>query len=176
MERIFQEHNLFIDEDGPVWRVSVSPSYGWTHVAMFVLGLVSFITGVNAMVGLASGMPLAMWGSMFLAFVLGAGGAYRLRVYQQAMAEAAEAEAVVLCTIDWDQGEVRVQGGSVVSLDRCRFLQTTQMTSSAPALVLDAGGHRLMLLAGNPFGISIHGLVALLEEQEVRIEKTWFAF
>ena len=108
--------------------------------------------------------------------VLGAGGAYRLRVYQQAMAEAAEAEAVVLCTIDWDQGEVRVQGSSVVPLDRCRFIQTKQMTSSAPALLLDAGGHRLMLLAGNPFGISIHGLVALLEEQGVRIEKTWFAF
>ena len=175
MKRILREHNLFIYEEGPVWHFSSSPSYAWTYIALFVLPLAFMLTFLNAGLMLAKGASVDLAASIALVSGLLLGATLAVRKHQRRLEDEAEAKAVPLCRIDWDQ-QVFMARDQSIPLSRCRLLIAPQMTASAPALHIEANGSRLQLLAGHPFGASIYGAVILLEGKGMKAHKTWLPF
>ncbi len=127
-----------------------------TTIAIFVLGLVTFILGVNGLVQIGlgvsgQGMIGLGIGATVAAVITGAATWWLIQRIRARRKEPVRAEEI-LCSIDLGRNLVLAPNGAVIApVHRCRLELRFQLGSSSKALVLVAPETTLTIARGDPF-------------------------
>lgn len=147
----------------------------WTVWTRFVLGLITGIVGINAVVQLAlipSGQGVLVAG-LILGFVAAATGFAFSRVHRHAKREASKplSEFTPLLVVDLAQQALVDRSGQVLApLAGASFHKVFQVTSSARALECRWPGGRMTVARGGGMGVAgVDGALAALQQHGVRV-------
>ena len=144
-----------------------------TASALFVVGLVTLIVGLNGVLQLAmafSGGGVGLAGAMILCAVGGVAGALLVALLRQRkrVHRTPLDQLPIICVLDFSQGWLLgPDGGWWARLSDVRMRRQFQFTSSSPALVLVYAGRSLLIAKGSPFAGGIGDLERALESHGV---------
>ncbi len=157
-----------LHEDGP--RLSfVHRSTGAYPVALFVLGLLTFIlatNGVLLVVLSANGQGTLIAGLILLVVAVGAGALIPAVLRRKRAREALPVASFVTLVLDRAQGAVTdATGRPLAPLQGVIFRPAFQMASSSSALEICYGGQAHTIARGSPFSGSIDGMSEALRQR-----------
>jgi hypothetical protein len=168
MQMVARCNEMVLLEDGP--RLIIAERETVSATLLFVLGLVSFILGANAVVWLVVG--LRGGGTLILGACM-AGGALvvglGLRLALRRRRQAAAAPPVTMLVLDRASGTLTDAGGRpLAALAQVGFATQLQLGSSSRALACRWPGGSTVIARGNPFGDSVDDFVDALAKAGFR--------
>ena len=137
-------------------------------IALFVLGLLTGLTGINGVVQVAMGNAIAGLILGALGAVFGAVFALVLRLRRGRLALRWDAEPPI-AFIDRETGSAHDGGGQALApLTHVSFAPEFQMTSSSPALAMKLPKGSIVIARGSPFTGSIDDFTDALRARGLR--------
>ncbi len=147
----------------------------WTEWTRFVLGLITGIAGINAVVQLAlipSGQGMLV-GGLILGVVAAATGFAFSKVHRHAKREASKplSEFPPVLVVDLGQQVLLDRSGRILApLAATSFHKVFQVTSSARALECRWPGGRMTVARGGGMGVAgVDGALAALQQHGLRV-------
>jgi len=152
-----------LEQDGRLLLI-VDHGTGWTYTTRFVLGLLTVIFGVNAIV-MATMAELRgvafIFGPLAVLFAVSfiAVGRYRAR--------RANTTGERIATIDLERGLLDDSGNVVAPVPALSVQRTFQLTSSSRALELRWPHGALVIARGNPFADDVSAIEHALQQHGI---------